>query len=136
MTIESDIIKIMRDGGVLDAFVDQFGDSQPSIDHQILYFDELEFGGRFVCVRSQGGDYVSHHYQRASVSIFVAGFKDKSDAYITKTITDKINVFFESTKSSGGITTIIPKTPSPSAMFTESGRPVFEMFFDVIYKTA
>ena len=136
MTLESDIVKIMLDGGILNAFTDQFGDSQPEIGHQILYFDESEYEGRFICVRAQGGTYNTSYYQRPGVAIYVAGLKDKADAYITKTIADRINVFFQTTMPSGGVTTLIPKSPSPPAMFTESGRPIYELFFDVIYKTA
>lgn len=135
MILESDIVQIMLDGGVLAAFTDEFGVEQPEIGQQILYFDEAEYEGRFVCVRAQGGSYSTSYYQRPSIAIYVAGLKTKSDAYVTKTIADRINVFFQTTKSSGGVTTLIPQSPSPAAMFTESGRPVYELFFDVIYKT-
>lgn len=135
MILESDIVQIMLDGGVLDAFTDEFGVEQPELGQQILYFDEAEYEGRFVCVRAQGGSYNTNYYQRPSIAIYVAGLKTKSDAYVTKTIADRINVFFQTTKSSGGVTTLIPQSPSPAAMFTESGRPVYELFFDVIYKT-
>lgn len=136
MTLESDIVKIMLDGGILNAFTDQFGDSQPEIGQQILYFDESEYDGRFVCVRAQGGSYNTNYYQRPSIAIYVAGLKTKSDAYITKTIADRINVFFQTRKKGGGVMDMLPRSPSPAAMFTESGRPVYELFFDVIYKTA
>lgn len=135
MILESDIVKIMIDGGVLDAFTDSNGIDQPELDQQILYFDEAEYDGRFVCVRAQGGSYNTSYYQRPSIAIYVAGLKTKSDAYVTKTIADRINLFFQNTKSSGGVTTLIPQSPSPAPMFTESGRPVYELFFDVIYKT-
>ena len=135
MILESDIVQIMLDGGVLASFTDEFGTEQPEIGQQILYFDEAEYEGRFVCVRAQGGSYSTSYYQRPSIAIYVAGLKTKSDAYVTKTIADRINVFFQTTKSSCGVTTLIPQSPSPSPMFTESGRPVCELFFDVIYKT-
>ena len=135
MILESDIVKIMLDGGVLAAFIDESGAEQPELGQQILYFDEAEYEGRFVCVRAQGGSYSTSYFQRPSIAIYVAGLKTKSDAYITKTIADRINVFFQTTKSGGGVTTLIPQSPSPTAMFTESGRPFYELFFDVIYKT-
>lgn len=135
MILESDIVQIMLDGGVLASFTDEFGAEQPELGQQILYFDESEYDGRFVCVRAQGGSYSTSYYQRPSIAIYVAGLKTKSDAYVTKTIADRINVFFQTTKSSGGVTTLIPQSPSPAPMFTESGRPVYELFFDVIYKT-
>lgn len=136
MTLESDIVKIMIDGGVLAAFTDGDGAEQPEIGQQILYFDEAEFEGRFVCVRAQGGSYNTSYYQRPSIAIYVAGLKTKSDAYITKTIADRINVFFQTRKKGGGVMDMLPRSPSPATMFTESGRPVCELFFDVIYKTA
>lgn len=136
MSLESDVLTIIKSSGLLDAFTDHASRAQPAIDSQILLFDESEFSGRFICVRSQGGTYNHDSYQRPSVAVYIAGLPSKSDAYICSTIADRFNQYFTIKRDYGAVQTIIPTTANPKLMLTDSGRPIYELYFDVIYKNA
>ena len=130
MILEEEIRQVLDDGGFFSAFVDYFGDNQPTPAVQLMLFDESDpdiANQRIILIRETGGGGGNRYVQNATVSIVLFGLQDKTDSAVVKARAGEIYSYLLETRTKCGIINIDPIVSATPVMLTESGRPHVEI---------
>lgn len=130
MILEDKVAEILEAGGFTSPFTDYKGDTQPAPVLRLMFLNELDesvIGERILFIRENGGGGGNRYVQRSTVSIYLVGLQDKSDAATVKNQADCIYTYLLETRENCGIIEVDPTIGASQVMLTDSGRPIVEI---------
>lgn len=133
MIIEQMVEQILRDGGMLDPWIDVNGDTQPVPQIQLITFREEDLlDERGIIIRESGSIGGDVFGQKVAVSIYFVGLKDVADSLICKARAKQLQDLFFLQQAEGDIITVNPQSFSLPVMYTASSRPIVNIELEVL----